>query len=859
MRKWKVYLLHHTHFDIGYTHTQEDVFKIQMRNLEEALALVEQNKHRTESARFRWSPEVTFNVMKWLGRASQPEIERFVEMVRDGYIGLDGFYAGMLTGLCRPEELAQVFAQKSQLERLTGVAIDSAMITDIPGWNWGLVTVLAESGIKYLSSGPNGGDRIGYTLTDWGDKPFYWVSPSGKERVLLWVHGKGYAWFHTDFDYEKKIKNKLTPGRIRRYLCALERSGYPYDSIIIRYTIGADNGPADKQLSQIVEDWNASIDDIKLVISTTSKAMAEFEADHGKQIPEYRGDFTPYWEDGAFSTSRETAIAREASEHLTQAQTLAVLTGAQTDRELESRAWENVLLFNEHTWGAHNSISRPDHPFAQSQWVWKRERAIRADVDVRGLLKAAASGDIEAARFYVDELSPATQLVSEDQQVTVYNTHSWSVSRVVEVNNLRDRVLDSDDTPMPSQRLSNGRLAFYAKDLPPMGSRQYRFVDGAPAQVENGCRVENFQLSSDQVTVKVDAQTGAIQSFICAGVEYVNQNSADRFNGYVLVPGKMPLLAQREHSADGVKIEILDSGPLRCTIRVSRKVARTLAYTSEISLDAFSNEVRINNVLDRPVSRWKEGIHFSYPFNLPQGAVRYDCAWGTVKLDADQLAGANRNFITASRWVDVSDERAGMCCTLLDAPIFKSGPLTRDPWRWGPPKLCGWLTDTTCNGTIYSYVMNNYWQTNYKADQPGKTLFRYVFRPHGKFSPVENYRAALEHAQPPLLTFGGKITVTKIPMPVHEDVVISSMDISEGKLQMRFFNAGDTDLETALVFENTELQSSQLQIVSAGKSNNLVGNQLKLAASETLLVAISHQELSSKMRIDEMNHRSEEC
>lgn len=28
MRKWKIHLLHHTHFDIGYTHTQEEVFHI---------------------------------------------------------------------------------------------------------------------------------------------------------------------------------------------------------------------------------------------------------------------------------------------------------------------------------------------------------------------------------------------------------------------------------------------------------------------------------------------------------------------------------------------------------------------------------------------------------------------------------------------------------------------------------------------------------------------------------------------------------------------------------------------------------------------------------------------------------------
>jgi len=838
MSKWKVYLLHHTHFDIGYTHTQEEVFRIQIRNLENAMALVEQNKHRPEAARFRWNPEVTFTVMKWLQQAKQNEIDRFKSMVQDGYIGLDGFYTGMLTGLCRPEELAQVFAQKKQLEELTGIAIDSAMITDIPGWNWGLVSALSESGIKYLSSGPNGSDRIGYTLTEWGDKPFYWISPSRKERILLWVHGKGYAWFHTGLDYSN-LRNKLTPSRIRSYLRSLERSGYPYDSIIIRYTIGADNGPADERLSQIIENWNASIDDIELAISTTSKAMAEFEAAYGKQIPEYRGDFTPYWEDGAFSTARETAIARDSSERMTQAQTLSALTGSQINSELETRTWENILLFNEHTWGAYNSISHPDHPFAKSQWAWKCDRAMKADEGVRLLLKDAAGGEIDSERFYTDELSISQNTSPDHPSITIYNTHSWDVSRIVELNSTCDQVLDSDGNPVPSQRLANDRLAVYVKNLPRMASRQYQLVHGSSMGVENGCRMDGLQLKNGNITIEIDEKTGAIISFIRDGVEYVNRDSDDMFNGYVLVPIKVPVFKQREYLDDGVTIQVIDAGPLRSTIRVKRKAARTLGYTSEISLDAFSSEVRISNILDRPVSRWKEGVHFSFPFNLPDGDVRYDCAWGVVQLDKDQLPGANRNFITASRWVDVSNAQSGMCCVLLDAPMFKSGPLTRDPWRWGPPALCGWVKKTTYNGTIYSYVMNNYWQTNYKADQPGKTLFRYVLKPHGKFSVAENYQTAAENAQPPILAVSKLLAITKIPLPSHENVVISSLGTSEGKLLMRLFNIGDSEVETTLMLKNSDIPVAQIQVVSAGKQVNLIGNRLKLASSETVVVSVS--------------------
>ena len=78
-----------------------------------------------------------------------------------------------------------------------------------------------------------------------------------------------------------------------------------------------------------------------------------------------RGDFTPYWEDGARSSSRETAMARHASERLVQAESLWAIWRHKFPVAEFSTAWRDVLLYNEHTWGAHCSISQPDSPFTQ--------------------------------------------------------------------------------------------------------------------------------------------------------------------------------------------------------------------------------------------------------------------------------------------------------------------------------------------------------------------------------------------------------------------------------------------------------------------------------------------------------------
>ena len=125
-------------------------------------------------------------------------------------------YLNELTGLCRPEELLRLFRKSTRLAEQTGVPIDSAMISDVPGYTWGTVTAMAQAGIRYFSTAPNYIDRIGDTLVKWENRPFYWVSPSGKDKVLVWIPLKGYALSH--------IIHELSPGFVTDYLAELEKT-----------------------------------------------------------------------------------------------------------------------------------------------------------------------------------------------------------------------------------------------------------------------------------------------------------------------------------------------------------------------------------------------------------------------------------------------------------------------------------------------------------------------------------------------------------------------------------------------------------------------------------------------------------
>ena len=119
-----------------------------------------------------------------------------------------------------------------------------------------------------------------------------------------------------------------------------------------------DNGSPDEKVADVVRDWNARYASPRLTITTTAQAFREFEQRYGDKLPEYSGDYTPYWEDGAASSALETAMNRASAERLVQAETLwAMRNPAPFPAAAFQDAWRNVLLYSEHTWGAHNSIS----------------------------------------------------------------------------------------------------------------------------------------------------------------------------------------------------------------------------------------------------------------------------------------------------------------------------------------------------------------------------------------------------------------------------------------------------------------------------------------------------------------------
>jgi alpha-mannosidase len=781
VRPLDIYVLPHSHVDIGYTALQTEVEKKQNDNIDRALELIRATADYPVGARFKWNVEVLWPVDNYLRTAQPEKRQAFLAAVKTGHIGLDALYGNLLTGLCRPEELLRSVRYALQLSALTGVQIDSAMISDVPGYTWSLVSALSHAGIRYLSFAPNYFDRMGRTMVTWQNRPFWWRGPDGRSRLLCWCPSRGYALGHL-----------LGPGDalvrfIPDYLTELETNGYPYDLTYLRWSVYGDNGAPDDKLADVVRDWNMRYACPRLVIATTAEPFREFERRYGAGLPEFAGSYTPYWEDGAGSSAFETALNRGSAERLLQAETLFALAAPKNfPAAAFAEAWRNVLLYSEHTWGAHNSVSQPDAPFVLEQWRVKQGFAQEADRQSRQLLDQALRQRSLS--------NPAPSSSESELWLEVINTTCWPRTELVTVpadwERPGDRVLDSQGRLVPSQPLANGALGFVARGVPPFGSARFRLVAGTPPAI-GSVRAQDNCLVHPDFTVRLNPNSGAIASWFShrLNTELVDARAPTGLNDYFYLQGSDLQALQRNGPP---RITVQEPGPLVASLRIESDAPGCRRLVRVVRVVDGVDRLELINTVDKAPVRQKEGVHFGFGFYVPKGVVRLDEGWAVVRPEQDQIPAACKNWFSVQHWVDIANDRWGVTWAPVDAPLVQVGQITaRLIGSQADPNA--WIEHLPPSQTLYSWVMNNHWHTNYRAEQQGPTVFRYFIRPHKRFVPEAAARFGLECAQPLLVRRAGPEPPQQPRLKLSSDRVIVTAfkpsDDGKGWI-VRLFGAG---------------------------------------------------------------------
>lgn len=729
-RQWTVYLVHHTHTDIGYTRPQAEIISEHLRYIDYVVDYCEMTADYPDDAKFRWTCESAWIVARYLESRPQDQVRRFVKCINDGQIEVTAMGFNMA-------ETADENNLRSSLEALEvlhshGIFPVTAMQNDVNGIAWSFADWLPQLGVRYLWMGEH--PHKAYAPFD---KPsvFHWESPSG--NGLLTYRSDHYMTGNY-WGIEACDTMRFASG-LENYLNSLKDRQYQFDAVAVPYS-GAytDNAPPSVKVCDFIRRWNETHDNPKLRSALSCEFPEYIESEYPELLRTFRCAWPDWWTDGFASAALETEVARNAQASLNGVEgllTQAVLTdrGMPAGCSVKIAAINsNLLFYNEHTFGASESISDPFCHNSRIQWMSKASFSWSADRDV-SLLREAAAARLQAG--FSDRNCPV---------LAVFNNLAWERDCYVDVfvdyeiipRGKPFRAVSEDGDVLPVQTLSfrnEGRtMRFYVKDLPALGCRNFKLElcgDISPDAVET--EVGTSRLENSRFIVTIDERRGCISGIFDKqrGVELADPESEYGMGQFIYetlrdrwslarMQGEGLERSVLENCSAGnvVKGGVFDSITL---MGYSSQAAGNTPVRCEIRLYHDSPDIELVYTVRRTANTSADAVYVAFPFAGGPSSLSFDVQGGEVQPGVNQLEGTSSEWNTIQNYVSIRNlpETGQSLLVMPDTPMAQLGDMLGGRFQYFKEYERPY---------VFSWVMNNYWTTNFKAEQEGEFSWRYV-------------------------------------------------------------------------------------------------------------------------------------
>lgn len=757
--RFTLHVIHTTHTDIGYTDTQEKMKAHHIAFIREALELSRANPG------FVWTCESYWAVHEFLKTAPPQEIAELVDAVNRGAFGLSASYFN-LTDLV-PEFVHHEVMDRTRRERERfGLTARSALTADVNGYSWGYADILARQGVENLMSSIH--THHGYHPLFGKQVPFWWESPQG-ERILSWV-GEHYnfgnelgiaqtPWFEytlqDGMSADKADPYDIAVRRIHAYRDSLLADGYelPFAPVSV-CSYMTDNAPPSLRIMEFCERFNAEGHRIRLEPCTVDGFFDALRA-HTLDFPTYRGDWTDWWADGIGSTPAEVIQYRAA------ANSLHIATKLDPRREIGSpthyaSAFDDLMFYGEHTWGYSSSITEPYHPQVNNLDQWKRLYALKATESatfVREQLQRSLGETAISAHRELKLRTVNPHAVAVEDMLVIDLEHFYGHEHFVVVDDTT-----GERVPYQLSRYSRGPELCIWASLGAGETRTYRLQEtGRPALSSAGTRARTGIEGVDDLAWRyADAVAGG-GAASPRGIDNDHFSLVftpgsgitsiyDKARARELIDSARPYAAftpihevtprrsgedylwvrrnlgrnrkafRTQRSAGRLRdVEVLEDGPLFSRVSLAYDIAGTeecaVVVTAYKRVPKLDIDLRVHKR-----SVWEpENLYLSLPFAATEFLIEKTGA--VMRPRIDQLPGTCVDFYAVQSGM-VFASAAPVVLATPDVPLVAMGPLEAHPIHLmgeGAPNV----------DEVYSWVMNNFWETNFKASLGGFHQFHY--------------------------------------------------------------------------------------------------------------------------------------
>jgi hypothetical protein len=841
----QVFLVHHTHMDVGYTDLAGEVRNQQLGHLDQVLALCRDNAARPPEERFFWTCESALLVRDYLEARPLRRAQELLHALRQGWIELQAFLTQPLTELASAQELVDCLGYACDLGRREGFEVRCGMIDDIGGYTGRLPSVMAQMNVPYLVVGV-GAFQV---HLPWADLPhlFYLRAKDGG-RVLVWnlgidrrkrpqqmtqlaaVYGQGTLYLVMPFQralsgaaargVELDVAHDAAATSARERFGELEErlagEAYPFAEVLLQY--GGDNGGPDPQLPALIRAIRQRDDMPTLHFTTPVHFFRHMEQTYGPQIPVIDGVITDPWNlraNPAPGTLRRQREAQRLLETVAARQALFEPVRPAERARLEDAALR-LQLGSDHTcglseWGWEKTFSRSagcrDEAFDRYRQSWqdKRQYAEQAGQTLR-----------EIERVQRQRL--ASRRAGSGPLVAVWNdsaaTHGGECELYLGRGFTPLSALYDLETgaPVAFQPLGASRYLLDSPAAPAFGLRFLRPEFGAAAPAPQRT-ADPCCLRGGGLELRLDGATGRVLSLrhLATATELLDAEAADSLGNVVchdlggvshgvLEAGMQQTCTLRQRPARFVGIEAGPAGALfsSCILRTFIDGPRG-PIRSERTLCLYHAAPRVEVLVrvDKPENENKESVSVVFPWAGRGGAFSFDQNLGAVDPHYDLAPGAMQDLFYGCSWAHLWAGAWGVTLACPDAPLLQFGGLRFTRWD-------DRLPFTADSNHILCQLYHNLLNTDCPVWQEMLDTFRFSLFVHTGSQPSVGQRHRLAAAARPL-------HADYLPTPADaRSRPLGTFDLSPDEVRLLSVRGRQGDLR--LLLENTASASVRTTI-----------------------------------------------
>lgn len=145
-------------------------------------------------------------------------------------------------------------------------------------------------------------------------------------------------------------------------------------------------------------------------------------------------------------------------------------------------------------------------------------------------------------------------------------------------------------------------------------------------------------------------------------------------------------------------------------------------------------QIELEYTLNKKQVLTPESLYVTFPFELENSKIHFDVAGAFVEAGVDQIVGSSNDWNTVQNFASVGNSEARIVLVSPEAPLMQFGNINSGRFKAGAKPD---------SSNIFSWVLNNYWITNFNADQQGQLKWRYFIT--SSDNPSLEYAAKFAH------------------------------------------------------------------------------------------------------------------